>query len=744
MSPSSENEKPAADPSPDVELLKTLASVSPVGILRADPRRYCTYINQKWTEISGHTLEQARGLGWLRAFHPEDRRRVFAEWEEADRGRRPYRSEFRFRRPDGVTTWLYGQAVAERSLDGRITGYIGTVTDITEHKEAEEALRRAHERARASEERFRDLVESAPDGVVVFDVDGRITLVNARAVEMFGYERDEFLKLPVDELVRGSTKLGPGRGKERDQQPVRGRLEMSAKRRDGTLFPAEIHLNPIEGSPEHGTIALVRDLTERLRQMEAQLKLAALIDASEDAIIDSTLDGTITGWSKGAERTFGYTATEIIGQPASVLIPDSFPSEERDLINRRILKGERVVVPETIRLGKGGKSIDVSLAFSPVQDRHGGIVGIAVICRDITEQKLMERQFHEAQKMDAIGRLAGGVAHDFNNLLTVITGYSSLLGEEMSANHPARVRIQAIRKASEQATDLTRRLLAFGHRQDAEPRVLNLDTTVRDMDRMLRSVLGESVVFETELDGRLGNIAIDPTLLEQVIINLATNARDAMPAGGRLIIQTSEATFEEPRADSHNSIQPGRYALLAATDTGFGMNEETLAHVFEPFFTTKEPGKGTGLGMATTYGTVRQCGGAVGVSSKPGEGTTFRVYFPVVDEPLSPAEMTEMIRNVPAADARVLLVEDNEPLRRLAAEILRGKGYGVIEAHGPVDALGRLSGSSPDLILTDVVMPEMSGAEMIDRMETMGLDGVRVLYMSGYTSDALDGRGDTT
>ena len=720
----------------DSHLLHALASVSPVGILRADPKRLCIYVNSKWCDLSGLTPRQSRGRGWLRAFHPDDRHRVFADWEQADLGKRAYRSEFRFQRPDGESTWLYGQAIAERDDSGEITGYIGTITDISERKRSENELRTAHNKMQASEELFRTLLESAPDGVVVFDRDGVITLVNHRAIQMFGYERDAFIGLEIKALLANADS---GQDLQPSGQPgdPETRLELSAVRQDGGTFTAEIHLNPIRVGGRDSTILIVRDLTERLKEIEAQLELAALVDASEDAIITTTMDGFVTSWSKGAERTYGYSAEEMMGQSMTVLFPEDAVSQREDAMNQ-VAEGKRFALTDVVRVRKDGRLIDVSVSLSPVRDKNGQITGITGVTKDVSEQKLLERQFHEAQKMEAVGRLAGGIAHDFNNLLTVVTGYSEMLGEGMSPNHPARLKMAAIGRAAQQAADLTRRLLAFGRKQPVEPKVLNLNQLITEMTPMLGSIIGEAVEIESHLAVDLRNVEVDQSQLEQVVINLVTNARDAMPLGGRLTIETSDALAEESNSDELG-VRPGNYTMLSITDTGIGMDADTMSHIFEPFFTTKEHGKGTGLGLATSYGTVRQCGGSITVRGAPEQGATFEVYLPSVDKPVATPVAPATTTTVPKLDASVLIVEDDDALRQLASEILSSAGYTVTDAVGPQQALAQMEDLDPDLVLTDVIMPHMTGPEMVDQLVSSGRN-VKVLYMSGYTSNALEGR----
>jgi nitrogen-specific signal transduction histidine kinase/ActR/RegA family two-component response regulator len=357
---------------------------------------------------------------------------------------------------------------------------------------------------------------------------------------------------------------------------------------------------------------------------------------------------------------------------------------------------------------------------------------------DITERKQLEEQFMQAQKMEAFGRLAGGVAHDFNNLLTVILGYCELGLQSLEPQEPLREHIEEIHKAGERAAGLTRRLLAFSRQQALAPQVLDLNTLVANLDKLLRRLIGEDIELVTIQSPGLGTVKADPGQLEQVIMNLVVNARDAMPQGGKLIIETANADLDEAYAGRHVTVKPGPYVTLAVSDTGTGMDAGVLAHIFEPFFTTKERGKGTGLGLATVYGMVKQSGGNVWAYSEPGRGTTFKIYLPRLKE--IALEPSPLITCIPLAQGSetILVVEDEEEVRALVRGILQGRGYSVLEASRPSEALATCQHHKGPihLLLTDVVMPEMSGPELAQRFKGFHSDA-RVLYMSGYTGDAI-------
>ncbi|PYS49074.1 MAG: hybrid sensor histidine kinase/response regulator [Acidobacteria bacterium] len=361
-----------------------------------------------------------------------------------------------------------------------------------------------------------------------------------------------------------------------------------------------------------------------------------------------------------------------------------------------------------------------------------------MLASDVTERRLLEEQFRQSQKMEAIGQLAGGIAHDFNNLLTAINGYSELAMRKLQAEDPLRRNLEEIKKAGERAASLTRQLLAFSRKQILQPAVLVINSVVSDMEKMLRRLIGEDIDLKTALETQLGSIKADPGQIEQIIMNLVINARDAMPAGGKLTIETSNVDLDETYARQHTGVTPGHYVMLAVSDTGMGMNTATLARIFEPFFTTKEKGKGTGLGLSTIYGIVKQSGGNIWVYSEVGQGTTFKVYLPRVDEDAQEYKRTDETEEILQGTETILLAEDEEIVRTLAREILETYGYRVLEASGSGAALlicERVT-EPIDLLITDVVMPEMSGRQLAARLSQLRPE-MKVLYMSGYTDDAI-------
>lgn len=469
---------------------------------------------------------------------------------------------------------------------------------------------------------------------------------------------------------------------------------------------------------------------------EQRLQLAAIVESSEDAIIGCSLGGHITIWNRGAERLFGYSADEVIGEATSTNSRLQWPEELKAL--KKVRNGEYVPPFEAVRRRKHGAEVHVSVSVSPIRAQDGRIVGASLICRDVSERKRLERQIIQSQKMEAIGRLAGGVAHDFNNLLTIIDGNSELLLNRLLPSDTMRQNLSEIRRAGERAGTLTRQLLAFSRQQVLEPKVLDLNSVVTDTEKMLRRLIGEDIVLTSVPNPAAGRVKVDPGQLEQILMNLAVNARDAMPQGGSITIETYRVTLDAHYVQTHPDARPGEYALLAVSDTGCGMDDATKARIFEPFFTTKGPGKGTGLGLAMVYGIVKQSGGSIDVYSELGRGTAFKIYLPQVQEPLSPGKSFRGVRMMPRGSEAVLLVEDEDAVRSLACHVLRSCGYTVLEADNGERAV-QLAGDHRgpiDLVVSDVVMPHLGGRQLVERLSALR-PTLKALFTSGYTDDAV-------
>jgi PAS domain S-box-containing protein len=485
-------------------------------------------------------------------------------------------------------------------------------------------------------------------------------------------------------------------------------------------------------------IARGRREAEALAELaqERNEKLHGLIYASPLPITALKPDGTVEIWNAAAERVFGWRAEEVLGQPLP-MVPRDQEAEFQDLFGRG-LRGEPLIGIEVRRQRKDGSFVDVSLSTASLHGANGDIVGMLGIMVDVTERKQLEEQVRQSQKMDAIGQLAAGVAHDFSNLLTVIQGRSELLQRRLGADDAAQRDLELIRTTAARAAAVTRQLLAFSRKQLLQPRILNLNARVAEMAVMLRQLIGEHIDLVTRLDPALGSVNADPAQLEQVILNLMVNARDAMPDGGRLTLTTANVEGDEILRRHQAAATAGPYVQLTVSDTGVGMDPATQARIFEPFFTTKPSGEGTGLGLSTVYGIVKQHGGHVSIESAPGQGSTFTVYLPLLAQAAETIEVGPADTEAARGCETVLLVEDEAAVRSMARDVLELSGYTVLEAANGEAALGvaKEHRGPIHVLLTDVVMPGMNGRMLADRLVRMRPD-LKVLYMSGYTNDAV-------
>jgi len=488
--------------------------------------------------------------------------------------------------------------------------------------------------------------------------------------------------------------------------------------------------------------AKTRELVEANRELNlSESRFRVQFEHAPDAIVVYDVARNVfVDANANAERLFGCSRAELLASGPerfySSSQPDGLPvAESIEKMIGRTLSGESMMFERAVHNAEGKDLLcEVRLARLPFTDRtliHGSYI-------DITERKKLEEQLRQSQRMESVGRLAGGIAHDFNNLLTVVTGYSELMLGQLAEDSSLRNDAEEIKRAGERAASLTQQLLAFSRRQVLQPKVLDLNEVVSRMEKMLRRLIGENVELRTNPGAELWSVKADPGQVEQVLVNLVVNARDAMPGGGKLVIETGNVFLDEKYSREHLPAQPGPYVMFAISDTGVGMDKVTMSRVFEPFFTTKESGKGTGLGLSTVYGIVKQSGGYIWVYSEPGKGSTFKVYFPRTEDRAEDPHKASS----PDEDLRgkntVLVVEDEESIRKFACAVLSGYGYSVLPARDGEDAL-RVAGEHGgeiSLLLTDVVMPRMGGRELYDRIRQQH-SAVKVLFMSGYTDDAI-------
>jgi two-component system cell cycle sensor histidine kinase/response regulator CckA len=748
-------------------------------------------------------------------------------------------------------------------VQGKRRIFTGIVRDVSEREQSEALLRQ-------SEAKYASMVHSSPDAITLRSLpDRRYIEVNEGFSKLTGYSTQEVLGKTPAELNLWV-------------EPESHRATLQRLETEGRVSGDEFRFRTKSGEIRYGRASAVRvtvngqtcmlsvthDITDRKRTETALSQLASIVESSDDAIVGKALDGTIVSWNGGAERIYGYSASEVIGKPVSILLP-SDQQDELPQILEKIRRDERIQHYETIRIRKNGQRINISVTISPVKDAEGMVVGASAIARDITERKRvaeklqeseshfrslvhdapygiyritldgrllqvnpalvkmlgyeseselmrcdaekdicadpethqrlitnywrkqdfrdveaqwrrkdgkiitvkmtghpvlekadspayfevfgediterrsLERQLLQSQKMEAIGRLAGGVAHDFNNLLGVILGHSDILDQQIGADGRLRKSVEATRQAAERAAALTMQLLAFSRKQVIEPTVIDLNASVLEIEKMLHRVIGEDIELAIRPQPGLWRVKADPGQLSQVLMNLAINSRDAMPGGGKLVIETANVELDTVYGRQHLGAKPGPHVMLAVSDTGIGMDSETLSHIFEPFFTTKETGKGTGLGLSMVYGIVKQSNGYIMAYSEPGRGTTFKIYFPRTEEsaPLPRKEEEEILRGTEA----VLVVEDEPALRELTCILLEDAGYKVLDSSGVEEALEMAKDLQRkiDLLLTDIVMPRMDGRELANQMLSLRPD-LKVLFMSGYTDDVIVHRGALT
>ena len=465
----------------------------------------------------------------------------------------------------------------------------------------------------------------------------------------------------------------------------------------------------------------------------------ALLESASQAIISIDRNGRIVLANPRAEQMFNYTREELVGARIEMLLPESkraSHSRQRDDYFAHPRARPMGIGMDLSGRRRDGTEFPVEVSLSNIETEQG-LFGIAFVS-DISQRKQLEEQLVHAQKMEAVGRLAGGVAHDFNNMLTVISGYTRMILEELSPLDPLHEYAEEIGKAAERAGAITNQLLAFSRRQVVQPRVVNVNTILAQTEKMLRRLLGEDIQLTLSLADGLGNIQADPNQIEQAVVNLAVNSRHAMPTGGHIAIETGNIRLDEDYIKTHLGVTPGDFVMISVTDTGHGMDAATRQRIFEPFFTTKQRGKGTGLGLASVYGMVKQSGGDIWVYSEPGKGTTFKLYFPKVADAVSEANLDPSREAERQGNETVLVVEDEKPVRDLTVRMLQQLGYSVLSAASGEEALdiSHSFGSKIALLLTDVVMPQMSGRQVADALLAARPD-LKVLYLSGYTGHTV-------
>jgi two-component system cell cycle sensor histidine kinase/response regulator CckA len=597
-----------------------------------------------------------------------------------------------------------------------------------------------------SETRYRAIFEVALDAIITIDADGIVVEFNPAAERMFGYtqaqaEGDSLADLIVPPALREAHRSGLARYVRTGQGKVVGTLvELTAMRSDGSEFPVELTLTPIRVGGKLLITGLVRDITDRKRAAQALLESERVYRSTfaeaPVGIAHVGLDGRFLLVNERLCAVLGYPADALMAVDSDTLQHPDEQAENRDG-RTELLAGTRNEFAHVGRLRRrAGEFIWVNTSISLHRDREGRPAYFISMVTDISEQRRLQEQLRQAHKMEAVGRLAGGVAHDFNNLLTAILGFSDLILDDLPPDDANRSSVREIRRAGESAAALTRQLLAFSRQQIFSLEILDVNAVVKRVDGLLKRLIGEDIDLIVKLAPGLAKIQADAGQMEQVILNLVINARDAMPTGGQLTIETANEDLDEAHLLSHPGAGIGPHVMLAISDTGMGMDEATRTQIFEPFFTTKGRGEGTGLGLATVYGIVKQSGGSIWVYSQLGMGTTIKVYFPITRAE-APSETAPLVTSQGGSQT-ILIAEDQHDVRRVASAALRRRGYTVLEASGGEEALRivRAHSGPIELLLTDVVMPGMSGRQLADAVQALR-PSIRVLFVSGYADDAI-------
>lgn len=595
-------------------------------------------------------------------------------------------------------------------------------------------------------------MQSMPVACLLSDLQFHFLYWNPAAEKTFGYSSGEVKgKSLQDNIVPPSEAAALEKMKEgilRGDRQEPGKSLLRNLHKDGRVLLCEWYHCPLRDMQGNfiGLVSMAIDATYRHKSEEVQFHLAAILKQTTDAVIGADLEGNIFSWNHGAEAMYGYSLEEIIGRPVTLLSPPDHQVEMSKML-ARALKGI-VTNFEAVRIKKNGDLLEVSTTISPIKDFRGKAIGVSAISKDITERKRSEDAFRKneeqmrlAQKMDAVGRLAGGVAHDFNNLLSVIGGNNDFLKASLPPGDARLEEVEEIKRSVQRGAELTKQLLAFGDKQVSQSQPVNLNALSTEMSRMFKRLISAAIHFSLIQDKNLKWIQSDPGQIQQAILNLVLNARDAMPEGGNLVVETKNIELFETRQILGLQIPPGSYVCLSVTDTGTGMNEETQKHIFEPFFTTKGD-QGTGLGLATVYGIVHQWGGYLWVQSVPKAGTTFTLYFPAVEEKAAADAPSAPASGPTPGSETILVAEDEGPVRKIVVRALENHGYRVLQAGNGIEAIQQAWNyqDTIHLLLTDAVMPKMNGKELSDELKRARPQMV-ILFMSGYPREVLSQQG---
>jgi two-component system cell cycle sensor histidine kinase/response regulator CckA len=721
---------------------RTLVEESFDGIL-IQSRKSIVFANSRLHKMLGYNDGELVGMDHWLIYHPDYQEMTRRRAEARMRGETVLqRYEVKLLRKDGST--LDGELNARAITVGPEPGVQVWIKDITERKISEQELRE-------SEDRFRRLSDAAAEGILIHN-GGVVVDANEAFVRMFGYELSELVGTSIERLASAESwsTIAAHIASGYDKPYV-----VTGVRKDGSSFYCRLTGKPYLYRGELRRMVTVHDITERIAAEEAlrrsqeefrrlyeESKRAedlyrSLLHSSADAVVVYDLEGNTQYVNNSFSNIFGWTIDDLRNRPIPY-VPDSEREATMNMIRSVLKDGVPCTGFETKRYTKDGRLLDISSSGSRYHDHEGNPAGVLVVLRDVTESKKLEEQLRQAVKMEAIGRLAGGVAHDFNNLLTAVMGYSNMLAQQFPKGSPEYEKLAQITRAGKRAAELTQQLLAFGRKQVLEIKPLDLNLIISDFERMLCRLIGENIEVVTSLSPSLGTACGDQGQIEQILMNLAVNARDAMSEGGTLTIETANASLGEEYSWPNEDLTPGDYVMFTVSDTGRGMKASVRSRIFDPFFTTKQKGVGTGLGLSTVYGIVKQHRGHISVYSEPGRGTTFKVYLPRV-QGIPEHDTADPIRIPrPTGAETILLVEDEDVVRELSREVLESLGYTALTARDPHQAIAvsREHEGPIHLLLTDIVLPKMDGRSLFDFLSKERSE-MKVLFVSGYTENFI-------
>lgn len=722
-----------------LQIIQSIINKSPMVLFlsRVDPETWpIKLVTSNVHRLLGYTAEDFMSgrYSWLHITHPDDAPRLEAEILKYIKSEvREWSQEYRLITKSGEIRWINDWNMTLHDSEGAMAYVQTIVVDVTEKKQIELALRK-------SEEKFRTLSNDILDGIAIL-IDGKNRWVNNAFINIFGYTKEEIIEQSIDFLF--IPEEVPRVLDQMHQQPegedIPTHYETVGKRNDGWLIHLEVSTKTIEFEGNSAIQMVIRDITKRKKAeaalRESEEKYRHLIQHSGDAIY-LLYNRRFEVINQKFREMFGITS-EDANKPEFDFM-DLVAPKSRQLVSdrmKRLQKGEKLEPKyEFTAIDVNGNEIEIETSVTYIKYKNG--IATQGILRDITKRKRLESQLLQAQKMEAVGQLAGGVAHDFNNLLTVILGYCDMLLSQSLAPE-VRSDVIEILEAGERAKRLTNQLMTFGRKQVIQPKVIDINILITEQYKMLHRLLGEDIEIDVRLSPAVGKVKIDPAQLEQIIVNLAVNGRDAMPFGGKLVIETSNVEFTEDDLKNNPESQPGKYVMLGITDSGIGMDNETRAHIFEPFFTTKGRNKGTGLGLATVYGIVKQNKGHIVVQSELRKGTSFKIFLKMENPTIRSDDIQVESLDLCGTET-ILLVEDDPGVCKVTRNALAKYNYNVLTAENGKAALAiyQQQQGGIDLILTDVVMPVMSGKELVDILLKKD-PHLKIIFFSGYTDDAI-------